>query len=67
MEHIRRDGEWLCKNQDSKWHKKRSTVIKFSHVHSLTKKQLNSKTFCKKCVKRYYEIVANLKDPIITK
>lgn len=64
MIHIKRDGAWLCKNQDSTWHKKRSNVMKFSHVHKL-KDPKSEKNMCKKCLKRYYEILANQKQPLI--
>jgi len=74
--HIRRDGAWLCKKDVGKhkhWYK-RDSHIKFNQAHKIDVKVLtnsflhNKQTYfyyCQECVKRYFEILDNLPDPIV--
>ena len=63
MYHIRRDGGWICLQDKNKWRKKRERHISFSIAHLSG----DLEGICNACKKRYYEILKNLKDPIIVK
>ena len=60
MAHIKRDGGFLCNQKKSKYNWR---FITFSKAH----KTILTDSFCKDCVKRYYDIVGNMKNPIIVK
>ena len=65
--HIRRDGAWLCKKDITR----SKTILKHLNERHVTfadaHKMGNLKYCCKDCLKRYYEIVSNMDNPIIIK
>jgi hypothetical protein len=60
MYHIRRDGGWLCGKSKKDWAYALHSHISFSEAH-----KRNLKGCCKICQQRYYQILENMKDPIV--
>jgi hypothetical protein len=58
--HIKRDGQFLCKEKVRAIYNNKYNFITFSTAH---KSELLG--CCDKCKERYYDIVSNLKEPII--
>jgi hypothetical protein len=61
--HIKRDGAFLCKEKirTKGLFMNKYNCISFSDAHQ----RVDLNTCCEGCVKRYYEIVSKLKNPII--
>ncbi len=60
MYHIKRDGAWICGKSRKAWSYSNQGTITFKQAHNL---KLSG--CCEECKKRYYEILENLKGPII--
>jgi hypothetical protein len=62
--HIKRDGAFLCKEKirTKGFFINKNNSISFSDAHKCVDLKYNC---CGSCIKRYYEIVSKLKNPII--